>query len=104
MAQDLASHVLKAKVDSSTEESEESSNGSVDKDSIGKYLALLMKKFNRFQKGGCYKKYDSKKGSSSARDLKKCTSLKCKEVEHYITNCHLLREQCKKKKKQEGER
>lgn len=55
------SHALKPKPDSSIEEFEESSDGSIDKDSIGKDLALLVKKFNRFQKVSCYKKYDSKK-------------------------------------------
>lgn len=42
------SHALKAKDESSCEESEESSDGSVEKDSIGRDLTLLVKKFNKF--------------------------------------------------------
>lgn len=92
-------HALKAKVDSSSEELEESSDEVVDKESIGKNLALLVKKFNIFQKGIRFKKCDSNKGSNSSSDLKKRICFNCKEPRHYIANCPLLKEECKKEQR-----
>ena len=61
---------LKAKkADSSSDE--ESSEQTDDEESLGKDMALLVKRFNRFHRANRFKKYELKKRSFSSRDPKK---------------------------------
>jgi hypothetical protein len=91
---------LKAKVVSSSEE--ESDCSCDDPEDIGKDLAMLMRKFQKFSKKnrfGKSSKYDSKKAKASSRDYKKRTCHKCKKPGHYMAECPQWEKESKKKKK-----
>ena len=83
---------LKAKkVDSSLDE--ESSGEADDEGSLGKDMALLVRRFNRFQRGSRSKKYELRKGGSSSRDPKEKNCYKCGEPDHFIAKCPLLKKE-----------
>jgi hypothetical protein len=90
-------HALKAKAKakaiSSSEEEEEYESRSGGAEEIGRELAMLAKKFQKFSKKnrfGKSSKYDSKNtGEASARDNNKRTYHKCKKPGHYIADCPL---------------
>src|SRR3954462_3970967 len=95
------SHALKAKASrhSSPEVSSASGVESDDPASIGKDLALIMRRFNRFQRKGFSspkKNYSSKHSSSSSHRSSSRSSpakdnccYKCKKPGHYIVDCPL---------------
>ena len=79
---------LKAKVVSSSEE--ESDSCSEDPKDIGKELAMLVKKFQKFTKKKGFRKSSrssSRNDEASTRDHKKRTCHKCKKPSHYISEC-----------------
>nr|XP_040251661.1 uncharacterized protein LOC120968753 [Aegilops tauschii subsp. strangulata] len=99
-------HALKAKakakaISPSKEEEEVSECSTDDAEEIGRELAMLVRKFQKFSKrnrfGKC-SKYDSKNNEASARDYDKRTCHKCKKPGHYIANCPLWKKGSKKKK------
>jgi hypothetical protein len=83
----------KTKAISSSEEEEEYESSSDGAEEIGRELAMLVKKFQKFSKKnrfGKSSKYDSKNtGETFARDNNKRTCHKCKKPGHYIANCPL---------------
>mgnify|MGYP000933062322 CR=1 FL=1 len=80
-------HALKAKAKakaiSSSEEEEVSECSTYDSEEIGRELAMLVRKFQKFPKRnrfGKSSKYDSKNTEASARDYDKRTCHKCKKT------------------------
>ena len=77
---------LKAKAVSSSEE--ESDNSSDDPEDIGRELAMLVKKFQKFTKKKGFRKSSrssSRNDEVSAHDYKKKTCHKCKKPGHFIS-------------------
>ena len=77
---------LKAKAISSSEE--ESDSSSDDPEDIGKELAMLVKKFQKFTKKKGFRKSSrssSRNDEASAHDYKKKTCHKCKKTDHFIS-------------------
>jgi hypothetical protein len=92
------SRALKAKAVSSSEDSDCCSDSAED---IGRELAKLVEKFQKFTKKnhfGKSSKYDSQKDEASTRDYKKRTCHKCKRSCHYIADCPQWEKESKKKK------
>src|ERR1041385_4220868 len=103
------SHALKAKASrhSSPEVSSASGVESDDPASIGKDLALIMRRFNRFQRKGSSspkKSYSSRSSSHSSHHTSSRSSpskdnccYKCKKPGHYIADCPLWEAENKSK-------
>src|ERR1041385_2157493 len=98
----IKSHALKAKAShhSSLETSSESGGASDDPENIGKDLALIMKRFNRFQRrnsSSSKKNYSSRHSSNSSQhrsssrnsSTKDNCCYKCKKPGHFIADCPL---------------
>src|SRR3954464_15714147 len=95
-------HALKAKASrhSSPDTSYDSGGGSDDPENIGKDLALIMKRFNRFQRknfSSPKKSYSSRHSSNSSQhrsssrnsSAKDNCCYKCKKLGHFIADCPL---------------
>ena len=103
-------HALKAKASkhSSSEGSSASGTESDDPSGIGKDLALIVKRFNRFQRKSSSsspkKSYSSKRSSNkySSRNssAKENCCYKCKKPGHFIANCPLWEVENKSKNSQ----
>ncbi|XP_037437519.1 uncharacterized protein LOC119304953 [Triticum dicoccoides] len=98
-------HALKAKAkvkeSSSKEEQEASECNTDDVEKIGREMAILVRKFQKFSKRnhfGKSSKYDPKNAEASARDYDKITCHKCKKPDHYVADCPLCKKGSKKKK------
>src|SRR3954471_2820980 len=95
------SHALKAKASchSSLESSSASGVESDDPSGIGKDLALIVKRFNRFQRrsssspkksySSCHSSSSSHRSSSRSSPAKENCCYKCKKPGHYIADCPL---------------
>ena len=93
---------MKAKAVSSSEEESDCSSG--DPEDIGKELAMLVKKFQKFTKKKGFKKSSrssSRNYEASTHDQKKRTRHKCKKPGHYISECPQWDNEKKKKKSKE---
>ena len=91
---------LKAKVVSSSEEESDCSSG--DPEDIGKELAMLVKKFQKFTKNKGFRKSSRSRSINdevSTHDYNKRTCHKCKKPGHYISECPQWDNETKKKKK-----
>nr|XP_020160337.1 uncharacterized protein LOC109745635 [Aegilops tauschii subsp. strangulata] len=91
----------KAKAISSSEEVEVSKCSTDDADEIGRELAMLVRKFQKFSERnrfGKSSKYDSKNTETSACDYDKTTCHKCKKTCPYIADCPLWKKGSKKKR------
>ena len=91
---------MKAKVVSSSEE--ESDSSSDDPEDIGRELAMLVKKFQKFTKKKGFRKSSrssSRNDEASAHDYKKRTCHKYMKPGHYISECPQWDKESKKKKK-----
>ena len=89
---------------SSSEEEYDCSSG--DPEDIGKELAMLVKKFQRFtrKKGSRQSsRSSSRNDEASSRDYKKIACHKCKKPGHYISECPQWDNENKKKKKKSKE-
>ena len=81
---------------------EESDCSSDDPEDIGKELAMLVKKFQKFtKKKGFRKSSRSSSRNDEASDHKKRTGHKCKKHGHYISECPQWDNETKKKKSKE---
>ena len=99
----VRARALKAKVVSSYEE--ESNCSSEDHEDIGKEIAMLVKKFQKFTKKKGFRKSSrssSRNDEASTRDHKKRTYHKCKKPGHYISECPQWDNEIKKKKKKKS--
>src|SRR5918995_1869447 len=91
---------LKAKAVSSSEE--ESDRSSDDPEDIGRELAMLVKKFQKFSKKKGFRKSSrssSRNDEAPAHDYKKRTCHKCKKLGHFISECPQWDNENRKKKK-----
>ena len=91
---------LKAKAVSSSEE--ESDSSSDDPEDIGRELAMLVKKFQKFTKKKGFRKSSrssSRNDEAPAHDYKRKTCHKCKKLGHFISECPQWDNENKKKKK-----
>ena len=92
---------MKAKAVSSSEEESDCSYD--DLGDIGKELAMLVKKFQKFTRKKGFRKSSrssSRNDEASTHDYKKRTCHKCKKPGHYISECP--KRDNKKKKKSKG--
>ena len=93
---------LKAKAVSSSEEESDCSSG--DPEDIGKELAMLVKKFQKFTNKKGFRKSSrssSRNDEASTHDHKKRTRHKCKKPGHYIPECPQWDNEKRKKKSKE---
>ncbi|XP_073361819.1 uncharacterized protein [Aegilops tauschii subsp. strangulata] len=90
------SRALKAKAVSESE-GEDYGSSLGDLEELSQELALLVMKFQKFSRRGCFGK-SSRSNDSSSSDYKKRLCHKCKKPGHYIQDCPQWEKESKKKK------